>query len=330
MTRVPRALVCALLLGACSSSGLVAGDGGADGPPDPNQVGGAATSLSIGPFQLAPGDEFTKCMVMPLGNAAQLDAIRIDATLAPGSHHLILYRTNATTPSTTPFDCNPFEGILSSGDVPLFIAEKLQTTLTMPSGVAYKFDPGTMVKIEAHYLNATPNQLTGMGMVSLTPGKTDRTYLAADIMFCGSIGQLANECVPPNTKNFTLNPGIYQGSGSIDLTQLKFFGFTSHEHRLGSDVTISKSTSKADPGTLLYENKDWSNPPLAVYDDAHLITFSGIEGFRWQCSYDSADAVPPPTGPTCFGESAASNEMCFIWAYYFPSVGHFVAVECAQ
>jgi hypothetical protein len=322
--------VCALLLvTGCSASGLGAGDGGADGPA-PNQIGGQATSLSIGPFALASGEEFTKCMVMPLGNTDELDAIRIDASLAPGSHHLILYRTGATTPSPAPFDCNPFEGIFSSGDVPLFIAEKLETTLTLPSGVAYQFPAGTMVKIEAHYLNATPNALQGMGTVTLTPGTRDRTYLAADIMFCGSVGQLANECVPPNQTDYTLRPGIYTGSGSVDLTQLKFFGFTSHEHRLGSDVVISRSTSLEDPGTVLYENKSWDNPPLAVYDDAHLLTFGDNEGFRWQCSYDSADAVPPPTGDTCFGESAATNEMCFVWAYYFPSVGHFVSTECIQ
>src|SRR5579862_4612388 len=106
MMRVLCALACALA--ACGSSGLSTGDGGADGPPAPNQIGGNATSLSIGPFQLAPGQEFTKCMVMPLGNAAELDAIRVDASLAPGSHHLILYRTDATTPSPAPFDCNPF------------------------------------------------------------------------------------------------------------------------------------------------------------------------------------------------------------------------------
>ncbi|HZS37103.1 MAG TPA: hypothetical protein VFF06_09760 [Polyangia bacterium] len=317
----------ALLAAGCSGSGLAPGDGGGDGPP-PNQVGGQASTLSIGPFDLAPGQEFTRCLVMPLGNTDELDAIQIDASLALGSHHLILYKTNATVPSTAPFDCSPFEGIFSSGDVPLFIAEKLETTLTLPSGVAYQFPAGTMLKLEAHYINASTSQRTGMGTVTLTPGKRDRSYLAADIMFCGSIGQLAHECVPPGVQNYTLKPGIYTGSGSVDLTQLKFFGFTSHEHRLGSDVVISRSTSSADPGTVLYENKSWDNPPLAVYDDAHLVQFGNNEGFRWQCSYDSADATPPPTGNTCFGESAFSNEMCFIWAYYFPSVGHFVSTEC--
>ena len=44
------------------------------------------------------------------------------------------------------------------------------------------------------------------------------------------------------------------------------------------------------------------------------------EGPRWQCSYDNPDQTTYK-----FGESAQSNEMCFLWAYYFPSVGHFIS-----
>src|SRR4051794_31818393 len=108
--------------------------------PAPNHAAGDATQVSIGPFALGPGQEFTKCAVVPLGNATDLDAIEINATLAPGSHHLIVYRSTATEAQTTPVNCYPFNGILK-GDVPIFIAEKPDTRLTLPSGVAYHFNP---------------------------------------------------------------------------------------------------------------------------------------------------------------------------------------------
>jgi hypothetical protein len=323
-----------VLVAGCSSTTLSTGadlgvDDGATAPPPPNQVGGAPLPLSIGPFPLGAGEEFTRCVVVPLGNTTDIDAIQIDSTLAPGSHHLIIYKTSQTMAQPNPVDCHPFEGILTSQDEPIYIAETLANTLKLPAGVAYHFPAGQMVKIEAHYINATNNALMGRGDVKITPG-TARSYLAADIMFCGSVGQLAHQCVPPATQRYTLDPGFYSGGGSVDLTQLKVFAFTSHEHRLGSEVTISKSTNKNDPGTMLYDNTSWDNPPLMVFDDQHLLSFGNNEGLRWQCSYDSLDAVPAPTGNTCFGESAATNEMCFIWAYYFPSVGHFISVECAQ
>jgi hypothetical protein len=308
---------------------LIVAVSGCSGAPAPNQVAGDATQISIGPFSLGAGQEFTKCAIVALNNATDLDAIEIDATLAPGSHHLIVYKSTATQAQTTPVDCNPFSGILS-GDAPIFIAEKADTKLTLPSGVAYHFPPNAFVKLEAHYLNATSQPKEAMGSVSITPGKTDRTYLPADIMFCGSVMQLSNQCIPPNNPSFTLDPGFYSGTARVDFQKIKFFGFTSHEHRLGSNVVISRSTSRDDPGVPIYENSSWDNPPLAVFDDDHLIQFGPGEGFRWQCTYDSADAQPAPTDKTCFGESAATDEMCFLWAYYFPSVGHFVAAECVE
>jgi hypothetical protein len=315
-------------LAACSSNNIngQGGDGGspADLAPPPGSI-----TLLIGPIPLAAGEERTVCITEHLGITADIDVTQIVATLAPGSHHLVLYRSTDTVESLMPTDCQPFSGI-QNGTVPILIAEKASTTLTLPTGVAYHLPKDQMVRVEAHYLNASPNAIMGQGNVVLTPGATGTTYQAADIMFCGSAVQLQTQGVPPNTKNFTLNPGFYAGGADVDFTKLKVFAFTSHEHHLGSDVTISKSTSASNPGTQLFDNKSWDNPLLQTYDDAHLLTFAAGEGFRWQCSYDSADAVPPPTGVTMFGESAATNEMCFIWAYYFPSVGRFVGPrDCA-
>ncbi|HZS40352.1 MAG TPA: hypothetical protein VFF06_26150 [Polyangia bacterium] len=314
---------------ACSACGSNnASNGGDGGAGDLGQAANAIT-MGIGPIPLAAGEERTVCVTRHLGLTADIDVTQVVATLAPGSHHLVLYRSTETVESLTPTDCQPFEGI-QQGIVPILIAEKASTTLTLPSGVAYHFPQDQMVRIEAHYINATMNAIQGQGTLVLTPGATGVSYQQADIMFCGSVRQLSQTGIPPNQTNVTLNPGFYKGGGDVDLTKLKVFAFTSHEHHLGSDVTVSKSTSASDPGTLLYDNKSWDNPPLQAYDDAHLLTFGAGEGFRWQCSYDSADAVPKPTTTTMFGTGALDNEMCFIWAYYYPSVGRFVGpTDCA-
>src|SRR5205823_6222496 len=133
---------------------------------------------------------------------------------------LIVYRSTATQAQTTPVNCYPFNGILT-GDVPIFIAEKPETKLTLPSGVAYHFNANAFVKLEAHYINATPDARQAMGTVSFTPGTTDRSYLAADIMFCGSVQQLSNECIPPATQSFTLDPGFYSGTARVDFQKIK-------------------------------------------------------------------------------------------------------------
>src|SRR5439155_7957104 len=109
--------------------------------------------------------------------------------------------------SLSPTDCQSFEGI-QQGIVPILIAEKASTTLTMPAGVAYHFPADQMLRLEAHYINATINALQGQGSVVLTPGAAGVAYQVADIMFCGSVQQLSSTGIPPNQTNVTLNPGF--------------------------------------------------------------------------------------------------------------------------
>jgi hypothetical protein len=310
--RVASSLALSASLCGCGSQPGGAGD----------MAGGSGLQVGIGPLALMPGEEKTYCSTVRLGNAEAVDVVTLQSELAPGSHHLVLYQSSATSEARTPTPCQPFEGI-TTGETPLFIAETQTTTLTLPSGVAYHFAAGQMVKLEAHYINATTGAINGMGTVSLTAG-SGGAYQQAGFMFCGSMRQLDQTGIPPDTQRYTLDPGFYGGGGDVDFTKLKVFAFTSHEHHLGSEVTIAKSTAASSPGTLLYDNTSWDHPPLQLYDDAHLLTFGAGEGFRWQCSYDSLDATPKPTTTTYYGLSAVSNEMCFIWAYYYPSVGRFV------
>ena len=93
-----------------------------------------------------------------------------------------------------------------------------------------------------------------------------------------------------------------------------------HQHRRGTQMTLSKSTSTADPGTLLVDGQPWDNPPFVTYGDDNLLTFGEKEGIRWECFYDNPD---PQT--VYFGQSAEKNEMCFWWGYYYPSVGKVIS-----
>ncbi len=308
------------------------GDGDLGLPPTPDLLGSApgTFTVSIGPITINSNQEITKCTTFRMPNTNDIDIVELSATLAKGSHHLILYRSNATTESTTPTDCEPFEGV-TTGEVPIFIAESAYSDLKMPPSVSWHFTANQMVKLEAHYINATANTLQGLGTIVLTPGASGTSYQAADIMFCGSMAALSPPLgIPANKSNVTLPPGFYAGGGATNFQAINVFAFTSHEHHLGSGVTISKSTSASDPGTQLFSNPNWDNPPLTRVPDTSLLTFAPGEGLRWQCSYDSLDAVPQPTSTTYFGLGALTNEMCFIWAYYYPSVGHFISNECWQ
>jgi hypothetical protein len=313
-------LTCVLFGFACSNQSSSA-DGGS---------GGAGTfSVSIGPIPLAAGAEKTVCKTVRLPNAADLDVVAMTATLMPGSHHLILYRSTATVESPALTPCQTFDTLIQ-GDVPLLIVGTSQNQLTLPSGAAYHIPASQMVKLEAHYINASTSPITGQGTVVMTPSAAGASTQTADLMLCGSMRQLIQQGIPPYQSSVVLDPGFYEGGGDVDFTKLKVFGFTSHEHHLGAGVTIGKSSSASDPGQTLFTATDWNQTPITIFD-ANPVTFAAGEGLRWQCSYDSLDAQPAPTGTTFFGSSAIHNEMCFIAVYYYPSVGRFVGPnDCAM
>ena len=70
---------------------------------------------------------------------------------------MIVYRSAETVEQTTPFDCKPFTDTLdpSKGST-LMVTQKKDDTLTLPSGVAFTLDPNQMVRLEMHYINASP------------------------------------------------------------------------------------------------------------------------------------------------------------------------------
>src|SRR5262245_40498469 len=114
---------------------LLGGCGGESSTPAPTPGPLVmAAEVTIGPFTLDPGAEMTKCITRRLPNTAPLDIARIESTLSPGSHHLILYQTSETTEVTDPVDCTPFVGILS-GTLPLLLAQSSGSKIDLPPGV---------------------------------------------------------------------------------------------------------------------------------------------------------------------------------------------------
>src|SRR5438477_654514 len=96
-----------------------------------------AVQVQIGPFQIASGQEIVKCSVVKVPFGSDTDVVRIHTTLAPGSHHLILYRS-VETQERAPYDCTSFAGVFN-GEAPVFIAESADSDMQLPSGVAYHF-----------------------------------------------------------------------------------------------------------------------------------------------------------------------------------------------
>lgn len=312
----PVALTAALT--ACSGSTLTettGGHGGATGTGG-SAAGGAGGgnagmeySVTFDPITVQPGEEHTQCVVKKLSNPAAMHVGAIHNVLGQGSHHLIVYKTSDTMEQTTPFDCQPFTDLLHpEKGAPLMITQKKDDLLQLPKGVAFAIGAEQMVRLEMHYINTTSAPLDVTATTTFI-GMNEADFKdEADFLFFGSPDiNLAPQSAA------TLGP-VYLPLPT-DLAQSNFFGFTGHEHHLGTGVTVATATGATGTDTMVYAppNFSWSEPPTVYKDPAIQVPQGG--GFHLTCQWQN-----DTTNTVKFGESA-NDEMCFFWTYYYPSKG---------
>jgi hypothetical protein len=271
-------------------------------------MGTQSYTVQFGPISVGPGVENTQCIVVPLGNTGQIHVGQIHDLLGTASHHMILYKVAAQAAQTTPFDCQPFQDTLNpTAGNPLIISQKPDDTLTLPQGVAFTLDPNQMVRLEMHYINANPTNTVTLVTTSTLTTIPDSAYkYDASFLFVGDPAISI-----PAQATATLGPVFFQLPAQYNSSN--FFAITGHEHHLGTEVQIWSATSASDPGTKIYTSTSWSDPPVTTFTPPMQIAAGG--GFNFQCDWDNTT-----TSTVSFGESA-NDEMCFFWAYYYPSQG---------
>ena len=316
-------VLAALFLLACSSSG-----GGGDDPgnasdaatptgPDADTRAGEAFTTSWGPYDVEPGVEDTKCMIRRLYNDREIRVGKISNELGTVSHHFIVYRITEGEVSAEPFDCEPFADVLDpSKGAPLMVTQKSEEVLQLPEGVAFTFQPNQLVRLELHYLNATADtQTVQVDSTFTTVSEADFQH-EADFLFVGN----PDISLPPGAS--TLGP-VYLPLPA-DLVDTNVFGITGHTHQWGTDVRVGYQVGEGGTPRMLYEVSDfnWEEPPTIMLDPFQAI--AADSGFSFECSWDNQ------SGETVeFGESV-NEEMCFFWAYYYPSKGAKVCVHSDQ
>jgi len=290
---------CVLAAAACSSEG-----GGQ--PADPKII-----HVESPAFEVRPGQEITRCIDVKLTTTKATNIIKIQSSLAPGSHHLILYRSNETAEKPTPYACSPFVGALG-GTLPIYIAQTEGTVVELPQTpkrTALKLLAGQMVRLEMHYVNYdTARSIMGQGSVDLTTIDDLEVDQYAELMFWGS-SQIS---VPPNSEA-TTGPVWHAPPPGTTLLAL-----TAHTHKYGIDFRIERA-EKDKPGTEIYATQDWDNPPFLQFTPP--LTLGDTEGLRWSCKYRNTTART-----LHFGESA-DQEMCFLWGFYYPSRGFLAYID---
>lgn len=302
---------------SCKLDDTAAPDSGPQAEPDNPIV--AEYALDWGPVTVRPAQESTSCVWLRLGNDTEIKVHQLHNTLSASSHHLIVYKDDMDTDEQrTPVPCTPFSGALNTtGRIfPMMITQKHDDQLTLPHDVAYTLAPHQMIKIEMHYLN--PNDAAEDATAKVRFGAADPAAIKdeANILFIGT-----PDVVLPGNMMTEVHQFFSPYRAQIDLSTSKFFAITGHTHKLGLDVTVGTAEQAGHPVTSVYAPAkfSWSEPETTTHDPPFMLDSLG--GFDFTCKYYN------PTGKTVrFGESA-NDEMCFFWAYYYPSNGAHVCAH---
>jgi hypothetical protein len=292
-------------------------DAGSDGDPDNVLI--ADYSLSWGTVSVKPSTELTQCVWLRLSNDAEIKVHQLHNVLSASSHHLIVYKDDSdTTEQTTPVPCQPFSGALNTtGKIfPMMITQKHDDRLTLPHNVAYTLAPHQMIKIEMHYLNAGESPADATANVTFSAADPAAITDEANILFIGS----PDISLEPN-KMAEVHEFFNPGRAQLDLSKAKFFAITGHTHKLGLSVEVGIADQPTDPPTPVYAPTTflWNEPETTTHNPEFMVDPAG--GFDFTCRYynSTSDTVT-------FGESA-DDEMCFFWAYYYPSNGSHVCAH---
>ncbi len=286
---------------------------GALPPPPPGSL-----EVSFGPVTVSAGTEKTQCVVKRLGNTGKIHVNRIQNRLGDSSHHLIVYRVADKEEKPTPYDCVPFADTLDPRKgSPLMVTQKAEEELALPRGVAFTMEPDQLVRLEMHYVNSTaaPKTLRSTSTFITLPDPDFRDE--ADFIFVGN----PDIKIPPRSK-FKLGPTYLPLPESHE--GVHFFALTGHQHKMGINVTVDIATGKDAPVKSVYNVPDWLwNEPKTVFHDPPFDIPKG-GGFRFTCEWDNTT-----NKQLNFGENA-DDEMCFFWAYYYPSRGSQVCAHTDQ
>lgn len=305
------------LIGAgCSGSGGGGQNPSPSGPDaaiDPTY--GDVIGIDWGPVTVQPGEENTQCVVVELPNDQPVHIGKIHNQLGATSHHMILYKVSSGTPNSTPTDCQPFEDALDpSKGAPIAITQRDDEVITLPPGVGLTLEAHQLIRIELHYINVGDTVQTDSEHTDFYEIPDADFRDEADFLFIGN----PDVDIQAHSKA-TLGPSYLPLPAELD--GIHVFAITGHEHQWGTGVTVQLARGADDPGTDVYapDNFVWSEPPT-VYMKPPVEIPTG-SGFRFTCTWNNESGQEVK-----FGESF-NDEMCFFWAYYYPSQGSRVCVH---
>lgn len=273
---------------------------------------GSGYQLRVDRFDVAPNFERELFNYRKVGNATDIYVSRIETSMRPFSHHLVLYGFDAKTPAAVipapdaVRDIRRADGSMDFANMVamgyhIFLGGSMQprNDYSFPAGTALRLPANAAIDLNVHYANHTSSKVDGEAFVNLY------TVPAAQVQH------------PLSTLNLQ-NTGLVLPAGQVTVARKEFLfdarttvtGLTSHMHARGTRFQIQiVAPGTARDGETVYENLDWEHPALVNFS-VPIILEKG-QGLRSIVTYNNTT-----TAPIFFGLTS-DQEMDIIFGYYY-------------
>jgi hypothetical protein len=292
-------LVLCVMVG-CGGGGMADDVVGDDQPPGDDVIDPPATGFQlVSPdITLVPGEEVTKCWYFQTPNTVELAVKKWESQMTPGSHHMIVYFSNAMQqpPGTVTESCGITGGGGANAAVWTYSAQTPTADQPLPDGVGMGLDAGQYGFIQMHYINTGDADLVAHVTLNVETYEEGAEYIPAApyITFNNDI------VIPPNsTATFT-------GHCNVDPT-LDFYQLGTHAHKQATRMYVE------DGANMIIDTDNWSEPEGQEWLSAPFHRFASGT-LDYTCEYNNT------TDRTIYtGDSAATDEMCMAVGYMFPA-----------
>ena len=315
-------------------------------PPPSDVVGGVEMltsaqgfTLHVPPFSVPPGTEIQDCyffVVPDLNQGQPIWVNRFKLGQRTGSHHMNVFRVKTVvnligTPGEVVHggECRVSP---NWADWPLVVNTQESNTESpivdwkLPADVAQRFEPGELLMVQTHYVNAD---------LQTTPdgGEVRVNFYKSDVDNPIEMGTLFATQQTIRICQSNPNPTFSGACSFPGNEQTHLVALNGHFHSRGTRFAVypwdGQSLEPPAEDSLIYESRDWAEPPMAIGMDEVIPAGGGV---WWNCEYQWEDPPagcdfinsrdPEQAGDCCytFGGIVETGEHCNLFAYYWPKV----------
>ena len=296
-------------------------------------------------FDVGAGEEIQDCYFfrVPPQSRGTLMVDRLHLALNPGSHHMNVFRVKTIRmldpAAGSPIDLGGVRGTVVRGgecwEPPNWQNWPLVTNSqqsqeddpvlvwNLPTGVATRFDPGEMLMMQVHYVNAVTQDTPYRGRAGINFYRSHDD----DPMELGTLF-----ATQQNVRVCRSDPRLtFDGTCSIPARTHTVAAVNGHFHSRGLRFSVYAwdgiTTELPPTSARFYQSQRWSEPDMRTGLAVPLAPGGGI---WWTCEYQwseppggcaAIDALDPLHANDCcytFGPTVETSEHCNVFLYYYP------------